>query len=80
MKTKLSLLTAALGKPDLTKQLAPPWKGRPNGRALHQRYQCAYCKEINHWKNECPPTSTLIQGVPSPPYMCMKQYTRKEDC
>jgi hypothetical protein len=34
MKTKVSLLAAALGKLDLTKQSAPPQKGRPNGRAL----------------------------------------------
>jgi hypothetical protein len=32
MKAKVSLLAAALGKPDQTKQSAPLWKGRPNGR------------------------------------------------
>jgi hypothetical protein len=34
MKARMSLLAAALGKLDLTKQSALPWKGRPNGRAL----------------------------------------------
>jgi hypothetical protein len=33
MKTKVSLLAVVLGRPDLTKQSAPPGKGRPNGRA-----------------------------------------------
>jgi hypothetical protein len=32
MKAKVSLLAAALGKPDLTKQSASPRKGRPSGR------------------------------------------------
>jgi hypothetical protein len=32
MKAKVSLLSPALGKPDPTKQSAPLWKGRPNGR------------------------------------------------
>jgi hypothetical protein len=54
MKAKVSLLAAALRKPDPTKQPAPPWKGRPNGRTLLQLDQCTYCKEIGHWKNECP--------------------------
>jgi hypothetical protein len=34
MKVKVSLLAAALGKSDLTKQSALPWKGRPDGRTL----------------------------------------------
>jgi hypothetical protein len=60
MKAKVSLLAAALGKPDPTQQSTPPRKGRPNGRhwvsqlAL-RRDQCAYRKEIGHWKNECSP-------------------------
>jgi hypothetical protein len=32
MKAKVSLLAAALGKPDPTQQSVPPQKGRPNGR------------------------------------------------
>jgi hypothetical protein len=32
MKAKVSLLAAALGKPDPTKQSALPWKERPTGR------------------------------------------------
>jgi hypothetical protein len=32
MKAKVSLLAAALVKPDSTQQSAPPWKGIPNGR------------------------------------------------
>jgi hypothetical protein len=31
MKAKVSLLVAALGKPDPTQKSALPWKGRPNG-------------------------------------------------
>jgi hypothetical protein len=53
MKTKVSLLAAALGKLDTTQQSAPPWKGRSNGRTPLWRDQCAYYKEIGHWKNEC---------------------------
>jgi hypothetical protein len=54
MKAKVSLLAAAVGKLDPTKQSAPPWEGRPSGRTPLRRDQCAYCKEIGHWKNECP--------------------------
>jgi hypothetical protein len=54
MKAKVSLLAAALGRPDPTQQSAPPRKGRSNGRTPLRRDQCAYCKETGHWKNECP--------------------------
>jgi hypothetical protein len=54
MKAKVSLLAAALGKLDQTQQTAPPWNGRPNGRTPLWQDQSAYCKEIGHWKNECP--------------------------
>jgi hypothetical protein len=53
MKEKVSLLYAALGKPDTTQQSALPQKGRPNGRTSLQGDQCAYCREIGQWKNEC---------------------------
>jgi hypothetical protein len=53
MIAKMSLLAAALGKLDPTQQSAPQWKERPNGRTLLCQDQCAYCKEIGHWKNEC---------------------------
>jgi hypothetical protein len=54
MKAKVFLLAATLEKLDPTQQLAPPRKGRPNGRTPLRRDQCAYCKETGHWKNECP--------------------------
>jgi hypothetical protein len=50
MKAKVSLLAAALGKPDLIK----PWKGGLNGRTSLRQDQCDYCNETGHWKNECP--------------------------
>jgi hypothetical protein len=55
MKAKVSLLDAALGKPAPIQQSALPQKGRPNGRNPLQEDQCAYCKEIGHWKSECLP-------------------------
>jgi hypothetical protein len=68
MKAKVSLLAIALGKLNPTKQSAPLQKGRPNGRALLQQKQCAYCKEIGHWKTECPsrkgPTSEPNKTAP----------------
>jgi hypothetical protein len=68
MKTKVSLLAVVLEKLDLTNQSAPPQKGRPNTRVLLQQDQSAYCKEIGHWKNECPhgkgPTSEHIKTAP----------------
>jgi hypothetical protein len=68
MKTKVSLLAVVLGKLDLTNQSAPPQKERPNGRVPLRQDQCACCKEIGHWKNECPhgkgPTSETIKTAP----------------
>jgi hypothetical protein len=51
MKVKVSLLAAALWRPDPIHQSALSQKRRPNGRTPLWQDQCAHFKEIGHWKN-----------------------------
>lgn len=53
-ETESILLAAALGSPDPNQHPTPLQRGRLCVRAQLRQDQCAYCKEVGHWKNECP--------------------------
>ena len=53
-KQKAALLAAALRSSDPVKQTIPSWKGETKKRSSPRYDQCTHCKEIGHWRNECP--------------------------
>ena len=44
------------------KQTVPSWKGETKKRPPLRHYQCAYCKEIGHWRNACPHRRGISKG------------------
>ena len=44
------------------KQTVPLWKGETKKRPPLRHYQCAYCKETGHWRNERPHRRGISKG------------------
>ena len=63
VKQRTALLAAALGNPGPVKQTVPSLKGDAKKRPPLRHDQCAYCKEAEHWKNECSHCRGMSEGL-----------------
>lgn len=54
MRQKVTLLAAALQQNTNQRKTVGQMRNPTQPRRTLRKDQCAYCKEMGHWKNECP--------------------------